>query len=337
MCGRFASARKRQELLEEFGVQRDRVTEPLRPDYNVAPTKPVYAVVTRAPRDGADEQAAGQARSGAGHEAGAGAAEQRDAPESGARESGARESGAREPGAREPGAPKPSAPEPHAPESSPLEHGGVRELRVVRWGLVPFWAKDISIGSRLINARAETVATKPAFRRAFARHRCLLPADGFYEWEKSGDPKKAAKQPYYIRREDGGVLAFAGLYELWRDKDRPDDDPDSWLWTATIITTRAEDEVGRIHDRMPMVIEPARWADWLDPTATSAEALHGLMTPAASVHLTTYPVSTEVNSVRHNGPGLIEPMEGDSEPAEAPRAGAGGRSGASRGAPSTLF
>ena len=208
---------------------------------------------------------------------------------------------------------------------------------MVRWGLVPFWAKDISIGSRLINARAETVATKPAFRRAFARHRCLLPADGFYEWEKSGDSKKPAKQPYYIRREDGGVLAFAGLYELWRDKDRPDDDPDSWLWTATIITTRAEDEVGRIHDRMPMVIEPARWADWLDPTATSAEALHGLMTPAASVHLTTYPVSTEVNSVRHNGPGLIEPMEGDSEPAGSPRAGAGGGSGASRGAPSTLF
>jgi putative SOS response-associated peptidase YedK len=309
MCGRFASARKRQELLEEFGVQRDRVTEPLRPDYNVAPTKPVYAVVTRAPRDGADEQAAGQARSGARAD--------RDAPE--------------------PSAPEPSAPEPGAPEPSPLEHGGVRELRVVRWGLVPFWAKDISIGSRLINARAETVATKPAFRRAFARHRCLLPADGFYEWEKSGDQKKGAKQPYYIRREDGGVLAFAGLYELWRDKDRPDDDPDSWLWTATIITTRAEDEVGRIHDRMPMVIEPARWADWLDPTATSAEALHGLMTPAASVHLTTYPVSTEVNSVRHNGPGLIEPMEGDSEPAGSPRAGAGGRSGASRGAPSTLF
>jgi putative SOS response-associated peptidase YedK len=319
MCGRFASARKRQELLEEFGVQRDRVTEPLRPDYNVAPTKPVYAVVTRAPRDGADEQAAGQARSGAGAD--------RDAPEP----------SAPEPSAPEPGAPEPGAPEPGAPEPSPLEHGGVRELRVVRWGLVPFWAKDISIGSRLINARAETVATKPAFRRAFARHRCLLPADGFYEWEKSGDQKKGAKQPYYIRREDGGVLAFAGLYELWRDKDRPDDDPDSWLWTATIITTRAEDEVGRIHDRMPMVIEPARWADWLDPTATSAEALHGLMTPAASVHLTTYPVSTEVNSVRHNGPGLIEPMEGDSEPADSPRAGAGGRSGASRGAPSTLF
>ena len=305
MCGRFASARKRQELLEEFGVQRDRVVEPLRPDYNVAPTKPVYAVVTRRPEDAAKEDGAGP-------------------DEAQPKTAGPKTAG-----------PKAAEPETAGPEAA--EGAGVRELRVVRWGLVPFWAKDISIGSRLINARAETVASKPAFRHAFARHRCLLPADGFYEWEKSGDSKGARKQPHYIRREDGGVLAFAGLYELWRDKDRPDDDPDSWLWTATIITTRAEDEVGRIHDRMPMVIEPGRWADWLDPAAPSTEALHGLMTPAASVHLTTYPVSTEVNSVRNNGPGLIEPMEGDSGPAGSPRAGAGGHSGASRGAPSTLF
>ena len=315
MCGRFASARKRQELLEEFGVQRDRVAEPLRPDYNVAPTTPVYAVVTRRPEDAAKEHGAGP------DAAGPDAAERDAAGDSEAGRQGAGRQGAK-----------------HEPaERDADEREGVRELRVVRWGLVPFWAKDISIGSRLINARAETVASKPAFRRAFARHRCLLPADGFYEWEKSGDSKSSRKQPYYIRREDGGVLALAGLYELWRDKDRPDDDPDSWLWTATIITTRAEDEVGRIHDRMPMVIEPDRWADWLDPAGASAEALHGLMTPAASVHLTTYPVSTEVNSVRNNGPGLIEPMEGDSEPAGSPRAGAGGRSGASRGAPSTLF
>jgi putative SOS response-associated peptidase YedK len=311
MCGRFASARKRQELLEEFGVQRDRVTEPLRPDYNVAPTKPVYAVLTRLPKDGDGEQAPGPDGSG---EARPG----QDSP-----------SGH--------GVPGHGAPHQGTLSQGTLEHGGVRELRVVRWGLVPFWAKDTSIGSRLINARAETVATKPAFRRAFARHRCLLPADGFYEWEKSGDPKHPRKQPHYIRREDGGVLAFAGLYELWRGKDQPEDDRDAWLWTATIITTRAEDEVGRIHDRMPMVIDPARWADWLDPAATSAEALHELMAPAASAHLTTYPVSTEVNSVRHNGPELIAPMEGDSEPAGSPRAGAGGRSGASRGAPSTLF
>jgi putative SOS response-associated peptidase YedK len=316
MCGRFASARKRQELLEEFGVQRDRVAEPLRPDYNVAPTKPVYAVVTRRPEDSGKEHGAGP--DGAAPDGAAG--DQAGQPEAGEPQAGEGQAGERQ-----------------AAERQAAEREGVRELRVVRWGLVPFWAKDISIGSRLINARAETVASKPAFRRAFARHRCLLPADGFYEWEKSGDPKSPRKQPYYIRREDGGVLAFAGLYELWRDKDRPDDDPDSWLWTATIITTRAEDEVGRIHDRMPMVIEPARWADWLDPAASSTEALHGLMTPAASVHLTTYPVSTEVNSVRHNGPGLIEPMEGESDPAGSPRDGAGGRSDASRGAPSTLF
>jgi putative SOS response-associated peptidase YedK len=321
MCGRFASARKRQELLEEFGVQRDRVAEPLRPDYNVAPTKPVYAVVTRRPEDPAKEQGAGPGSAG---------------PDS-ARPDGAGPDGGAEDQAAGHQAGEDQAAGHQAAGHQAAEPEGVRELRVVRWGLVPFWAKDISIGSRLINARAETVASKPAFRHAFARHRCLLPADGFYEWEKSGDPKSSRKQPYYIRREDGGVLAFAGLYELWRDKDRPDDDPDSWLWTATIITTRAEDEVGRIHDRMPMVIEPARWADWLDPAATSAEALHGLMTPAASVHLTTYPVSTEVNSVRHNGPGLIEPMEGDPDPAGSPRDGAGGRSDASRGAPSTLF
>ncbi len=253
MCGRFASARKRQELLEEFGVQRDRVGEDLRPDYNVAPTKPIYAVLTRRPADPAEP---GRADSDAG------------------------------------------------------DAGAVRTLRVVRWGLVPSWAKDISIGSRLINARAETVAVKPAFRRAFARHRCLLPADGYYEWEKTGDPAKPQKQPYYIHRKDGGVLAFAGLYELWRDKSMPDDDPRAWLWSATIITTRAEDEIGRIHDRMPIVIEPSRWADWLDPAASSGTALHELLTPAATAHLTSHPVSTEVNSVRHNGPGLIEPLAG---------------------------
>jgi putative SOS response-associated peptidase YedK len=297
------------------------VAEPLRPDYNVAPTKPVYAVVTRRPEDAAKEHGAGPDAAGpdtAGPDAAGpdAARPDTDGPDT-AGQHGAEDTGAKDEGAA-------------GPE-------GVRELRVVRWGLVPFWAKDISIGSRLINARAETVASKPAFRRAFARHRCLLPADGFYEWEKSGDPKHPRKQPYYIHREDGGVLAFAGLYELWRDKDRPDEDPGAWLWTATIITTRAEDEVGRIHDRMPMVIEPDRWADWLDPAATSAEALHGLLTPAASAHLTSHAVSTEVNSVRNNGPGLIEPMEGDSEPAGSPRDGAGGRNGASRGAPSTLF
>src|ERR1022692_4011924 len=154
MCGRYASARNRQELLEEFRVERDRVTESLPPDYNVAPTKPVYAVVARPekPESGADGP--GEAKSGE--------------AKSGEAKSGEAKSGEAQPSVGETSA------------AAPPDAGAVRELRVVRWGLVPFWAKDVSIGSRLINARAETVSTKPAFRRAFARRRCLLPADGFY-------------------------------------------------------------------------------------------------------------------------------------------------------------
>jgi putative SOS response-associated peptidase YedK len=269
MCGRFASARKRIELLEEFGVQRDRAGEDLRPDYNVAPTKPVYAVLTR---------------------------------HSGEKESGKDKHGEE----KEPG---------------PAQ----RQLRVVRWGLVPYWAKDPSVGSRMINARAETVAEKPAYRRAFSRRRCLLPADGFYEWQQVADGGGKRKQPYYIYRSDGGVLAFAGLYELWRDPSVPEDDPDSWLWTTTIITTRAEDEVGQIHDRMPMVIEPSAWTDWLDPGLTAAADLKPMLVPASSGALTSYPVSTAVNNVRNNGPGLRDPIPG----AHPPDGGAASSGGAS--------
>src|ERR1700758_2889401 len=170
MCGRYASGRKRIELLEEFSVQRDQVAEPLKPDYNVAPTKAVYTVVDRAARPAGAEPAGADA-----------------------------------------GAPDPE-----------------RELRVMRWGLVPFWAKDVKIGSRMINARAETIAEKPAFRRAFAKRRCLVPADGYYEWQQVPG---AAKQPIYISRADGRSLAFAGLYELWRDPAVNSDDQDAWLWT----------------------------------------------------------------------------------------------------------
>jgi putative SOS response-associated peptidase YedK len=247
MCGRYASARKRIELLEEFSVQSDRVPEPLEPDYNVAPTKAVYAVMTRQPddRDGGEDA---------------------DRPATGAIE---------------------------------------RQLRVVRWGLVPFWAKDVKIGSRMINARAETVAEKPAFRRAFAQRRCLLPADGYYEWQQV----EGGKQPIYISRADGRSLAFAGLYELWRDPMVPPGDPESWLWTSTVITTSAPDDLGHIHDRMPMIIDPASWDDWLDPRNHEVSDLRSLLVPAASSGLTTYPVSTAVNAVRNNGPSLIEPIE----------------------------
>jgi putative SOS response-associated peptidase YedK len=255
MCGRYASARKRIELLEEFSVQSDRVPEPLAPDYNVAPTKAVYAVMTRQPddRDGAADADGGADR--------------------------AAEAG---------------------------EGGPQRQLRIVRWGLVPFWAKDVKIGSRMINARAETVAEKPAFRRAFAQRRCLLPADGYYEWQQA----EGRKQPIYISRSDGRSLAFAGLYELWRDGTVPPDDRDAWLWTATIITTSAPDELGEIHDRMPMVIGPASWADWLDPGNTDVADLRALLAPAQSTGLINYPVATMVNSVRNNGPELIQQVDG---------------------------
>ena len=291
MCGRYASARKRIELLEEFAVERDRVAEPLQPDYNVAPTKPVYAVLTRRPRRG--EEDGGSDVSGAGA----------------AREDGEREAG---------GKAAAGAGADAAQGDDASADGEARELRVVRWGLVPFWARDKSIGSRMINARAETVDVKPAFRAAFARRRCLLPADGYYEWYKPGSDAKAAKQPYYIHRADGGPLAFAGLYELWRDRAGPDDHPDAWLWTATIITTSAPDELGRIHDRMPMVISPDKWADWLDPGNNATGDLRGLLVPAAAGELASYPVSTAVNSVRNNGPRLIEPAEpepGSGDPA----------------------
>ncbi len=253
MCGRFVSARKRLELLEEFGIERDRVADGPDPepeaDYNVAPTRRVFAVVERPARDG-------------------------------------------EPAAR--------------------------ELRVVRWGLVPSWAKDPSGGGRLINARAETVAVKPAFRRAFAKRRCILPADGYYEWQAVRREGKQLKQPYYIYRKDGGALAFAGVYELWRDEALPADHERAWLWTAAIITTNATDDVGQIHDRMPMVIAPQAWADWLDPGTSDPDRLQATMLPAMAGGLTSHPVSMAVNFVRNNGPELIRPLPASADEGRPP-------------------
>lgn len=283
MCGRYASARKRAELLAEFRVERDRVTESLQPDYNVAPTKPVYAVLERGASGSGGSDGAGARKAG-----GSDGAAARKAGGSGSRASGDGAAAGR--GAA-------------AEQAEPA----ARELRVVRWGLVPFWAKEASIGSRLINARVETADSKPSFRRAFTRRRCLLPADGFYEWIPVPGPPKARKQPYYIHRADGEGLAFAGLYELWRDRSYPDDHPRAWLWTAVIITTRAEDEIGHIHDRMPMVIAPDQWAEWLDPANNDPSDVRALLAPAVAGGLSSYPVSMAVNSVRNNGPRLIEP------------------------------
>jgi putative SOS response-associated peptidase YedK len=246
MCGRYASSRRPEDLIEEFEVVDDRVQKPLEPDFNVAPTKDVYAVVER-------------------------------------------------------------------PPSKESEEPPQRQLRVFRWGLVPSWAKDPSIGNRMINARMETVAEKPAYKRAFAARRCLLPADGYFEWyptsqlTKSGKPRK---QPFFIRPQDGGVLAMAGLYEIWRDPTRePDDagDPGRFLWTCTVLTTEAEDAVGHIHDRMPLTVDPERWSAWLDP-GTPKDSLLGLLVPAQQGNLEAYPVSVAVGNVRNNGPELVEPL-----------------------------
>lgn len=196
------------------------------------------------------------------------------------------------------------------------DRGDVRErsLEVARWGLVPSWAKDPSIGSRLVNARVETLAEKPSFRTAFVKRRCLVPADGFYEWyqptgaEVAGG-RRPAKQPFYISRADGQSLAMAGLYEWWADPTRDKDDPDRWLLTCTVITTQSTDDLGHIHDRMPMAIRREYWQAWLDPSAGGDP--QALLFPASDSGLLTTPVSTLVNNVRNNGPQLLEPVEAD--------------------------
>jgi putative SOS response-associated peptidase YedK len=180
-----------------------------------------------------------------------------------------------------------------------------RELLSARWGLVPSWAKDPSIGNRMINARAETLAEKPSFRRAFARRRSLVPADGYYEWY-AGEPDergKPRKQPFFIRSQDGSPLAMAGLHEFWKDAQA-----DAWLITFTIITTTAQDAVGHLHDRMPLLVDPDGWDAWLDPAPRPTDELMELLTPAAPGLLEAYPVSTAVNNVRNNGPELVAPL-----------------------------
>jgi putative SOS response-associated peptidase YedK len=173
-----------------------------------------------------------------------------------------------------------------------------RQLRTLKWGLVPWWAKDPKIGSKHINARSETVTTKPAFKTAAAKRRCLVPADGYYEWM----PAEDGKHPMYLHGD--GVLALAGLYDIRRDPE----DPDSFLWTYTILTCTAQDELGHIHDRSPVVVPVDLRDDWLDPTSTDPQLVRDLIAAMAPPRLHVYEVSPLVNSVRNNGPGLIEPI-----------------------------
>jgi putative SOS response-associated peptidase YedK len=181
----------------------------------------------------------------------------------------------------------------------------VRQLRSVTWGLVPSWAKDVKIGSRMINARSETVTEKGAFKAAAARRRCLVPADGYYEW--AVQPGSKTKMPYFLHRGDD-LLAFAGLYELRPDPGLPEDHPDRWLWTYMILTTQASDALGHVHDRTPVLIPPELRDDWLDPGHTDLASVRSLLAAVPEPRLQPYAVSTAVNSPKNNGPELIEPV-----------------------------
>ena len=177
----------------------------------------------------------------------------------------------------------------------------VRQLRVVRWGLVPSWSKDASGCARMINARIESVMSKPAFRRAYAARRCLVPADGWYEWQVVDTEHGPRKQAMYMTAADGHGLAFAGLYEFWGE--RP-----NTLTTCAIITSPAEGVLGEIHDRMPLLLPRTSWERWLDPSVDDPADLLRPWDEAGGEHLELRPVSDQVNSVQHDGPQLIEPV-----------------------------
>ncbi len=231
MCGRYASTRNPATLAVEFDAVDPTDGAGPGATYNVAPTMPVLAVVTRHPRD----------RQGV-----------------------------------------------------PDQDRTVRSIRVMRWGLVPHWAKDPGSGSRLINARAESAASKPAFRDALARRRCLLPADGWYEWQRVG----THKQPFFITPADGSGLAMAGLWSTWR----PPDATAPPLVTCAVLTTGAVGPLAEIHDRMPLVLPAQAWQAWLDPDCADPSELLAPLVPALELR----PVSTAVNNVRRDGPELVE-------------------------------
>ncbi len=177
-----------------------------------------------------------------------------------------------------------------------------REWALVQWGLVPSWAKDLGMGSRLINARAETVAEKPAVRAAFKRRRCLIPADGFYEWQRTDK----GKQPYFVHLRDGSPFAMAGLWEFWEGPDG------SALESCTILTTGANELMAPLHNRMPVIVAPEDYQDWLtidlDRERDRASLLHHLLRPFPAEAMDAYPVSTYVNSPRNEGADCIAPL-----------------------------
>jgi putative SOS response-associated peptidase YedK len=234
MCGRYVSVRSDEDLTEEFDAVDATNGEWQVPDYNVAPTKPVRAIVNRPLRD---------------------------------------ESG--------------------TPATTPT-----RQLRVVSWGLIPSWAKDRKTQSRMFNARVESVSTTNAFRRAYAKRRCLVPADGWYEWQKVD----GHKQPIYMTPADGHPIAFAGLYEFWGEQGQT-------VTTCTIITAPSTGALAEVHDRMPLLLPRDAWSRWLDPSVTDPADLLTPWDEATGEHLELRPVAPLVNKVDNNGPELLERAE----------------------------
>lgn len=183
-----------------------------------------------------------------------------------------------------------------------------REMHLARWGLVPSWAKDVSVGARMINARSETLADKPAFARAAAGKRCLVIADGYYEWQKIAVPGQAkpSKIPFYIHPTDGTPIAFAGLYSWWRDPSKADDDDARWVLSTTIVTAAARDGLEAIHDREPAMLTPESLRRWLDPAITELDDVAEILAAPAPA-LSWYEIGTAVGNVRNNGPQLLDP------------------------------
>lgn len=185
---------------------------------------------------------------------------------------------------------------PTQPIATILSAGDRRQFQMLRWGLIPSWAKDLTIGAKLINARAETVAEKPAFRSAFRHRRCLVIADGFYEWQL----QKGKKQPFYFRLQDGQPFAFAGLWETWQAPDGEKID------SCTLLTTTANSLLRSVHDRMPVILKPEDYDRWLDPQIQKSEQLQPLLQSYSSEAMTAYPVSTKVNNPTNDSPECIE-------------------------------
>lgn len=170
-----------------------------------------------------------------------------------------------------------------------------REVALLKWGLIPSWAKDDSMSARLINARSETVSEKPAFREAFKRRRCIIPADGFYEWKREGK----GKQPFFFSMRDGRLFGFAGLWDRWKDEGG------RVIESCTILTTEANEVLRPVHDRMPVILHPETYGRWLEDDARAVGSLKELLGPYPASEMTAHPVSAQVNSPRNQGEDLI--------------------------------